>query len=230
MTVELTRLPHLRDVSNWQGPVDWRRERREVVGCYVKVSQGASYVDATARRRIRNAAYVGLPVGGYHYATPGVGSGAAQADRLIRYAPLAPGRLRPCLDCEAEPVDGMLGRELADWYADAVRRLWRRLGYAPTIYGSPFYLERFAPHHPDLFGACPLWVAHYGVASPTIPRPWHSFAAWQHTSGWHDPALPRDRRVDDSLVADLAALRIPRRARRLVVLSGGRAGGRAVAL
>src|SRR5665213_1462595 len=94
-------LPHHRDVSNWQGPVDWRSEKREVAAVYGKTSQGMGYTDPTFAKRLRNATYAGLwKFGGYHFCVPGSGSPEAQADRLLSLAPLAPGRLRPCLDCE----------------------------------------------------------------------------------------------------------------------------------
>jgi lysozyme len=31
------------------------------------------------------------------------------------------------------------------------------------------------------FGAYPLWVAHYGVADPSIPAGWERWTFWQHS-------------------------------------------------
>lgn len=200
-------LPHLRDVSNWQGPVDWRTERREVVGCYVKVSQGLTYTDPTAARRIRNATYAGLfKMGGYHFATPGVGTPEQQADRLLALAPLAPGRLRPCLDAEWNGLH-LNPSQLAAWFLGFVLRVKQRAGYWPTVYGSPSYLTPWAVYHPAVFGRCPLWLADYGLTHPpTPPAPWTHWSAWQWTSTFKDPAAGR---VDDSYVADLGALTVP---------------------
>jgi GH25 family lysozyme M1 (1,4-beta-N-acetylmuramidase) len=175
---------------------------------YGKTSEGQTYVDPTFARRLRNATYAGLwRFGGYHFCTPGAGSGESQADRLLKYAPTAPGRLRPCLDCEANPLHLNPG-QLAAWYLGAVIRVKERRGYWPVLYGSPSYLAQFATVHADVFGRCPLWVAHYGVPSPTVPAPWSHFAAWQWTSAHHDPAVGT---VDDTRVADGAALAIPLR-------------------
>lgn len=199
-------LPHLRDVSNNQGPVDWRLERKEVVGVYAKTSEGVGFTDKTFACRLRNATYAGLwRFGGYHFCTPGVGSPEAQADRLLSLAPLAPGRLRPCLDCEANPLH-LNPQQLAAWYLAAVLRVKKRVGYYPTIYGSPFYLSAFAIYAPDVFAKCPLWLASYGVAHATPPAPWIHWCAWQYTDKFKDPAVGR---VDDTFVADLAALTIP---------------------
>lgn len=199
-------LPHLRDVSNWQGPIHWQTEKREVAGLYQKVSQGMGYTDPTAKLRFRNALRNRVPAGGYHYAIPGSGSPESQADRLIALSPKLPHlRLRPCVDCEDNTLR-LQPPQLAAWYLGFVIRVHRRLGYWPVVYGSPSYLQAFATYHPEAFGRCPLWVAHYGVKHPTIPAPWHSAAAWQWTDAFKDPAVGL---VDDSFVLDLPRLRIP---------------------
>jgi lysozyme len=191
-----------------------------VAGVYVKVSQGQGFTDPTAARRIRNASYARLPVGGYHFCTPGVGSPESQADRLIRLAPLRPGQLRPCADCEWNDLH-LNDAQLAAWYLGFVLRCKSRLGYWPTIYGSPFYLRSFALYHPEVFGLCPLWLADYGVQHAVPPAPWTHWTAWQWTSTFKDPAVAG--RVDDSFVADLAALKIPLRSAKLLpVAFGGR--------
>ena len=200
----LTTLPRLRDLSNWQGPVNWGIEKREIVGCYVKVTQGQTYTDPTAPARIRAATDARVPVGGYHYATPGVGSPESQAIRLLEHAPKRKGQLRPCLDAEANPLrlnDG----QLAAWYLGFVSYIHLHTGQLPVIYGSPSYLRGWSLYHPEVFGACPLWIANYGVKVPTVPPPWSHWTAWQWTQTFEDPAVGR---VDDSYVADLKALTI----------------------
>jgi lysozyme len=32
----------------------------------------------------------------------------------------------------------------------------------------------------DSFGDYPLWVAEYGVNSPTVPKGWDNWIIWQH--------------------------------------------------
>lgn len=177
-----------------------------MVGVYAKCSQGLTFTDATFAKRLRNATYAGLRhFGGYHFATPGVGSPERQADRLLALAPLAPGRLRPCLDAEWNGL-GLNAGQLAAWYLGFVLRVKRRSGYWPTLYGSPGLLGPWTVLHPEVFGRCPLWVAHYGVTHPSIPAPWSHAAAWQWTDRFKDPAAGR---VDDSFVYDLHALTIP---------------------
>jgi GH25 family lysozyme M1 (1,4-beta-N-acetylmuramidase) len=194
----------LRDVSNWQGPVVWK-----------------TYVDPTAKQRIREATKAHFyKMGGYHFATPGVGSGEQQAERLLRLSPLGPGRLRPCLDAEWNDLK-LNGQQLAAWYLGFVIRVHDRTGYYPALYGSPSYLSQFATHHPEVFGRCPLWLASYGVTHASPPAPWSHWSAWQHTDKASDPAVAG--KVDDSYVADLPALLIPKTAKALasVIRYGG---------
>lgn len=199
-------LPHLRDVSNWQGPVDWPQERGEVVGAYTKVSQGITFVDPRAAERIKNATYAKVPIGGYHFATPGVGTPEQQADILCRLAPSHKGQLKPALDAESNPGHLNTG-QLATWFLGFVLEVKRQRGYYPVIYGPPSFLQGWPVLHPEVFGLCPLWVADYGVRVPAIPPPWSHWAAWQWTDSFKDPAIGGT--VDDSFCADLGALRIP---------------------
>lgn len=215
----MTSLPHLRDLSNWQTRIDWPAERRRVAAVYVKVSQGTTFVDATAKAKIVGAARTGIPVGGYHFCIPGSGAPERQADILLRHAPRAPhARLRPCLDCETNPLR-LNAPQLAAWYLGFVVRVHERAGYWPTLYGPPSYLSSFATYHPEVFGRCPLWLADWQTQPPQPPPPWTHWAAWQWTDTFKDPAVGT---VDDSLVADLATLRIPVASRTVRRFIGGK--------
>jgi GH25 family lysozyme M1 (1,4-beta-N-acetylmuramidase) len=207
-------LPHLRDLSHWNAKVDWRLEkRRGLWGVYLNCGQGINYNDPTFRRRLVNATYAGFwRVGAYLFTVPGSGSPQAQADHLLKLAPKAPGRLRPCLDCESNPLR-LPPQKLAAWYAAAVAHIQARTGYWPTIYGPPSFLGSFATADRtagELFGKCPLWLAEYGVRVPRVPDPWTHYSAWQYTDAYSDPAVGM---VDDSLVADGQAITIPIRAK-----------------
>jgi GH25 family lysozyme M1 (1,4-beta-N-acetylmuramidase) len=114
--------------------------------------------------------------------------------------------LRPCLDAEWNELRLSPGA-LAAWYLGFVVEVHKRAGFWPAIYGSPSYLESFARLHPLEFGRCPLWLAEYGVRRPSVPAPWSHWCAWQWTPHRYDPAV--GSYVDDSFVADAAALLVP---------------------
>lgn len=207
----MSTLPRLLDVSNWQKPVDWHTEYRTGLRyAYCKVSQGATFTDPAGARNLRAARAAGVHAGGYHFASPGVGTPEAQADRLLALAPTRPGSLRPCVDCESNPL-GLNHAQLAAWYLGFVIRCHRRTGYWPTIYGSRDYLQYFALYHPEAFGSCPLWIADWGVTVPSVPAPWSHWAAWQWTDNYPDGAA--HGKTDSSFLADAKAITVPRSAK-----------------
>src|SRR5260370_2263869 len=46
------------------------------------------------------------------------------------------------------------------------------------------------------FSADPMWVAAYGVASPTRPAGWHIWTFWQYTSGGTVPGVTSPQTTD----------------------------------
>ena len=53
----------------------------------------------------------------------------------------------------------------------------RDLGLPFGVYGGPWYLGLL--DLPAWVGERPLWLSHYGVTVPTVPRPWKGYAIWQ---------------------------------------------------
>ena len=68
-------------------------------------------------------------------------------------------------------------------FVDRVRAL---TGHRPVIYTFPSFWNVLG-NRPN-FG-CPLWIAHFEVANPSIPQPWQKFAIWQHTSKGQVPGV-----------------------------------------
>lgn len=212
---EVLQLAHLRDVSEWQGSIEWHLyatrpadQVRELRAVYIRAGRGPGIPDKQIRANLHGARVSRMHVGCYWYLVPGIGSAEAQVDALLRYAPTRGGAsLRPALDCEdGSPV----GR--GPWYTAAIARARKRLGFFPVVYGSSSYLEEL--HLPSWVAQCPLWLADYGVAVPKIPAPWSHWAAWQYTDHATDSCIP-GAHVDDSHVAQLRALVVPTRLQRV---------------
>jgi lysozyme len=70
---------------------------------------------------------------------------------------------------------------VSSWRAACLAEVEQLTGVTPWVYGSPDYLEVTKCADDLELTKYPLWIAHYGVASPTIPHPWMDFAAWQYT-------------------------------------------------
>lgn len=208
-------LTHLRDVSEWQGVIEWSRyanrparEQHELRALYLRAGRGPGILDKQAVANLRGSRVARLHVGAYWYLVPGIGSPEAQVDALLRLSPRRGGAsLRPALDCE----DGA-ARGHGPWYTRAILHARKRLGFWPTVYGSTSYLQEL--HLPRAIAAAPLWLASYDVARPTVPEPWTHWSAWQYTDKARDECIPGVR-VDDSHVAQLRALVCPTRLQRL---------------
>jgi GH25 family lysozyme M1 (1,4-beta-N-acetylmuramidase) len=166
------------DVSNNNGHVDWKKVRAAgYTFAWLKASEGQTFTDRFFLQNVRGAQAAGLKVGAYHFLHNG--NRAAQAKHfvaLVRAAGLGKGDLLPVVD--VEQVEGAPDPTPADAaaFADAVQR---ELRVRPLIYTFPSFTTC-----PSTFG-CPLWIAHFGVLKPTIPKPWRRYAAWQHSSTAH---------------------------------------------
>jgi lysozyme len=167
------------DVSNHQPVVNYAALKAAGFRfAFAKASEGMTYADPYYARHRAGFAAQGITFGAYHFARPGANSyteGAAEARRFLDLAKPRKGDLFPVLDFEAG--NGYLGAYVSG-FVDTVKRACGGC----IIYGSPYFLQ---DHAGPSFGACPLWVAHYGVARPMIPRGWSGYAIWQHTSDGH---------------------------------------------
>jgi GH25 family lysozyme M1 (1,4-beta-N-acetylmuramidase) len=70
-------------------------------------------------------------------------------------------------------------------------------GVTPFVYTSPYGWAARTGDTPLLArDGAPLWVAHWGVSSPTLPADgWdgHGWTVWQHTSTGHVHGYLRER-------------------------------------
>jgi GH25 family lysozyme M1 (1,4-beta-N-acetylmuramidase) len=196
-----TKVPGI-DVSMWQGDVDWSAvastQTRFVI---MRATRGNTYDDPRYAEYLAGASANGLIVGAYHRAKVGVGAGDAEdeADRFLAVAQNAAGDALPALDIEEH--NGLTVSQLTDWVRTWLARVYSRTGVRAMIYSSPHFWRTylgdttwFADH------GYPLWIAHWGVPSPTVPAAdWggHGWTYWQWTSTGRvsgiGPNVDRDR-------------------------------------
>ena len=88
------------------------------------------------------------------------------------------------VDVEAVQTDSPLPPEqYAAELAAFVQTIATQTGEYPIIYTSASQWQRLVgAGHDDLFRLCPLWVAHYDVQTPTLPRVWTAYWLWQYTN------------------------------------------------
>ena len=178
------------DVSHWQGTIDWARVKGSGRSFAIaKATEGIGFLDDAYARNKAGAMGQGLKFGAYHFAQP-VNDPVREADWFVNNAGYQRGMLIPTLDLERSA--GRSVDALTAWVKAWLGRVDERLGVKPMIYVSPSFWRTymgdtrwFADN-----GYAILWVANWGVTSPSLPASsWggRSWTFWQYTS---DGAVP----------------------------------------
>jgi lysozyme len=194
------------DVSEFQNAVTWRSVPAGT-RTLVRMTYGATGVDARGAQNLAAARASGLPVGGYHFLENGDGAGEV-AHFLAHFTP-RPGALRGMIDVERSPYsDPTKARVVA-----AIAEYLRRTGHHPIVYGTHDVLA--ALELPVEYAAsCPLMLAGYGPDNGQqhppgpAPAPWTAIAVHQYTSKGSCSGVAGD--VDLSHVYDGRAIIVPR--------------------
>lgn len=192
------------DVSSYQGRIDWAEvARQQVQFAFIKATEGVTLRDSRFRRNWNAAHRAGVYRGAYHYFQPTY-DGTQQANLFTRTVPLAPGDLPPVLDVEhAEFHDvAVMRRNVATW----LRLVERHYGVRPILYSNYSFYQRYLAGHFDQY---PLWLAHYEVDQPRLPR--EKWLIWQHSDEAYIPGIRGtvDFNVFQGSFQSLLALRIP---------------------
>jgi len=193
------------DVSHYQGRVDWGAVEEAGVGfAFLKATEGASYTDPTFRRHWAALGETRILRGAYHRFKP-TRDAAAQAAHFLAVVPVREGDLPPVLDVEATDgvSDARLIRSVRTWL-DIVER---RTGVRPIVYTKPGFRRA---HLGTALDDYPLWIAEYGVESPSHAR----WTFWQHSERGRVPGIEKIVDLDrfNGTHADLRQLAIAPRA------------------
>jgi GH25 family lysozyme M1 (1,4-beta-N-acetylmuramidase) len=186
------------DVSHWQGNIDWAQVKAAGKRFAIaKATEGIGFKDDRYDRNKANARVEGIAFGAYHFARPSNTEPVREADWFVDNSGYERGMIIPTLDLE---LTGGLGpNALTNWVKAWLQRVDERLGVKPMIYVSPSFWRSnmndsrwFADN-----GYAILWVAHWGVSSPSVPGSnWggRSWTFWQYTSDGRVPGI--EGRVD----------------------------------
>jgi GH25 family lysozyme M1 (1,4-beta-N-acetylmuramidase) len=204
------------DVSHWQNTINWTA----VAGAgkkfaIIKASDGqvqtdgTLYIDPLFATNHAKAKAAGLWTGAYHFARPGANANDAiiEADHFAAVANLGAGDLMPALDLEDS--GGLSVTALQAWVTSFVDEVTARVGARPMIYTSPAFWKKYMGDSRALAdaGYKTLWIAHWGVTSPTIPASnWggHGWTFWQYTSDGSVPGITGRVDLDRFNGSDLA--------------------------
>jgi GH25 family lysozyme M1 (1,4-beta-N-acetylmuramidase) len=180
------------DVSHWQGAIDWAKVKAAgKTFAIAKATEGINFKDDRYDRNKVAAMGQGIKFGAYHFARP-ENNAVTEADWFIDNAGYEHGMIIPTLDLER--TGGLGPTALTNWVKAWLQRVDQRLGVKPMIYMSPSFWRSnlndsrwFADN-----GYAILWVAHWGVTSPSIPGSnWggRSWTFWQYTSSGTVPGI-----------------------------------------
>jgi len=181
------------DVSHWQGTINWTSVRNAGIEfAYIKATEGTSYRDPAFNSNYPNAYYAGVIRGAYHFARPNISGAATQADYFVnnggRWS--ADNRTLPgALDIEPNPYSGgycygKTQQGMRDWIYAFYSRYKYRTGRDVVIYTTASWWNYCTGSWTGMASRSPLWVAHWGVHTPTRPAGWSSttWTFWQYTS------------------------------------------------
>ena len=172
----------------------------------VKATEGDYYVNPWAATDLGGAKAAGLVVAPYHFAVPNVSGGAAQAQFAVEYSGYHSGarNLPLMLDIEYDPYNatdhanecyGLSAAKMTAWLSAFVTTARSLTGQYPVIYTTADWWGTCTGGS-AAFSADPMWVAAYGVASPTRPAGWRVWTFWQYSSGGTVPGVASARTTD----------------------------------
>jgi GH25 family lysozyme M1 (1,4-beta-N-acetylmuramidase) len=172
----------------------------------VKATEGDYYVNSWAASDLAGAKAAGLTVTPYHFAVPNASGGAAQAQFAVEYSGYksGPRTLPLMLDIEYDPYNatdranecyGLSAAKMTAWLSAFVATARSLTGQYPVIYTTADWWNTCTGKS-AAFSADPMWVAAYGVASPTRPAGWHIWTFWQYTSGGTVPGVTSPQTTD----------------------------------
>lgn len=161
------------DVSNWQGYIDYSRVKAagiEIV--YIKASQGTNITDSFFKVNYNNAKANGLKIGLYHFL---LARNEQEAVQEAEYFSSVISSTSP--DCKLamdfENFGNLTREEINRISAVFLEKVKELTGKEVIIYSD-------ASNARDIFGKelpaqYPLWIAEYGVSSPSDNVNWSSW-------------------------------------------------------
>lgn len=183
------------DVSHWQNTINWTKVAAAGKKfAIIKATESTDYVDPLYATNHAGAKAAGLWTGAYHFARPSTNANDAvlEADHFAAVMNVGAGDLIPALDLEAS--GGLSVAALQAWVMTFVGEVTAKVGVRPMIYTSPAFWKKYMGDTQALAdaGYKTLWIAHWGVTSPTVPaNNWggRGWTFWQYTSDGRVPGI-----------------------------------------
>ncbi len=180
------------DVSSYQGTNMAPYAQAGATFSIVKVSQGTGYVNPNAAGQISSSEANGMMTQGYHYATFGGNSGAADAEAAHAIAAAQQVGLPKgtYLACDYEQYASGDVNANTNAVIEFMQRI-KNAGYIPLLYSGAYYMKTNLNLSAIVsrFGNC-LWIASYPTMSAVDGPNFNYFPStdgvimWQYTDNW----------------------------------------------
>ncbi|MFC9247703.1 lysozyme [Streptomyces sp. NPDC057136] len=178
------------DVSHWQGAINWGSVKAAGIDfAYVKATEGTSYKDTRFSANYTGSYNAGLIRGAYHFARPNASNGATQAAYFAGSGGgwSKDGKTLPgVLDIEHNPSGamcyGLSTTQMRTWVNDFYNTYKARTTRDVVIYTTASWWNTCTGNWTGMSTKSPLWVAHWGTSSPTIPSGFPTWTIWQYSA------------------------------------------------
>ena len=167
------------DISYWQQGIDYDKFAAGISGAILRGAYGI-WKDTMFETHYKELHARGVPLGSYHYII-GNYTGLAQADVFNQAISGKELKLGLWDDVEDRGVTTGLSAKVVTEYHGNIETLARR---KVGIYTGVYAWSEIMGSQSTRYGDKPLWVAHYGVAVPSLPRysAWTKWVLWQWSS------------------------------------------------
>ncbi len=164
------------DVSEYQGEVNYTQVKAEgIEAVYIKASEGFDYVDPYYKTNHTNAKNAGLKVSFYHYLTATNPTDAKeQASHFVNTIETLEVDFKLALDYETFSTTSVA--EISEIAVSFMSEVESLSGIECVLYTNASSASSRFNESVSAYG---LWIADWGVSSPSTDNVWGSYEAWQ---------------------------------------------------
>lgn len=177
---------HIRgiDVSHWQGNIDWKKVKADGIQfAIIKATEGTGHVDKNFLKNVEGAKAAGLKVGVYHYAHPD-NDPVKEVDHLLKTLASIQLDLPVALDLEVNK--NINKAQVTSFAVKWLQEYEKRTGLKPLFYSYPSFIKSYIGKE---VAAWPLWIANYGVNTPTAHGMWDRWEIFQYSDKGSVPGI-----------------------------------------
>lgn len=202
------------DIRNNNGQVDFSGFKASGIQfVYVKATEGVDFLDPFFEQNVQKVKAAGLPVGAYHFATPGTApnDAVAQAQFFLNAIQGKDLELCPVLDLEHHANEvAMSASQLVEWVQAFRSTVEAAVKMKVCLYTAKGYADANQGFNQALCDM-PLWNASYWETPPanvTLPDfgGWTDWVMWQFTDSGTLPGV--NGAVDLNYARSIAAIRV----------------------